>query len=1124
MTAPAAPQRDAATLAQVRAARPHASSWVAANAGSGKTRVLTDRVARLLLRRTDPRRILCLTFTRAAAGEMQNRLFGQLGRWSMLEDDALRAELVRLDEPGVARIPADLADARRLFARALETPGGLKIQTIHAFCEALLRRFPLEAGLSPGFEVMDDRLAAQIRAEVLEALAEDPASGFAELAPYILAHDLDRRDALLQAILTARDPIAAGDRRALQRALGLDQPPPEPLAGIEREVLLRILDAQARKGGKTDQATAEALTALMERRNDAVETARKAFLTAEDTPRKTLATKAVLGEVPEASDLLPRIAEAMLRALEHTRAEAALQAAGALNAFARAFLDRHDRVTRARGLVAFDDLIRGARRLLKDGDAADWVRYRLDGGIDHVLVDEAQDTSPAQWAVIDALVQEFFAGEGARDAPRTVFAVGDEKQSIYSFQGARPAAFEAQAAAYADALAGAGAMLQRSELTHSFRSAPPILALVDRVIDGRPVSTAPPPSHQAFHAAMPGRVELWPWLLPDPGAEEAPWHAPVDQPPAGDAQAALARRLAAWLAARLAGGTPLPGRDAPLAPGDVLILVQRRGPLFRAILSALAAEGVPVAGADRLRVAAHLAVRDVLSLMRAVATPEDDLSLAEALRSPLAGLSERDLFGLAHGRRGTLAAALGARAAAFPQAARIWRDLTRNADFLRPHEMIARILIDHGGGARLVARMGPEAAEALAALRDLALDYERAEPPSLTGFLDWMDAGDPELKRQLDPRGGEVRVMTVHGAKGLEAPMVILPETGPRRAGPGRGPVVPLADDAAALAMPRGTGNPRALAEAIEARAAQEAEERWRLFYVAMTRAERWLVVAGAGKDEPDDPDKAWYPAIRAGLAALDAAEEADGTRVLSAGWAGEGRADAAPAPDTLPAIPDWATQGAARETAERPVVPSRDAAAAAGDPAAPKPAEAGPGPEEGAGAAAALARGRRLHLLLEHLPQVPAPDRAARAADLLAEGPEPADPAEVARLLAEAEAVMAAPDLSWIFARPALAEAPVAGRVARLGGRILRGQVDRLLLPPGEVWAIDFKTDAAPPAAGALPAAYAGQLAFYAAALEEVFGAPVRAGVVWTAAGRLDALDADAVSAALNRWDGSLS
>ena len=536
------------------------------------------------------------------------------------------------------------------------------------------------------------------------------------------------------------------------------------------------------------------------------------------------------------------------------------------------------------------------------------------------------------------------------------------------------------------------------------------------------------------------------------------------------------------------------------------------------MIKALREAGVPIAGTDRLQVGAHIAVRDLLALISAVVTEADELSLAAALRSPIFGLTEREVFALAHGRDGLLARAL--EAGGWPEARAIFDDLRARADFLRPYEMLSRILVRHGAAARIGAQLGREAEEAVLALLDLALDYERAEPPSLTGFLDWMESSDPELKRQLDSATGEVRVMTIHGAKGLEAPIVILPDTAPARTS-GAPPVTPIGAGSAALTGTKDS-RPRALAAAEEARQALEAEERERLFYVALTRAEQWLIICGAGKD-PGTPETSWHAAAEAGLQDLGAEADENGVLTLTHGaWALDPPAgtDEGEEPPAEAAEPPWLRSRAPAPKPEPvPLAPSRDGALLAGEKAAIE------GGGTGEGAEAALRRGRLMHLLLEHLPGTPRDAWPELAATLLAGSPDMATEEEAGALLAEAGAVIESDSLAWIFDPAGLSEVPVMGRVAALQRRFpdqpLNGQIDRLLVSEAQVWAIDFKSDRVPPPPGALPPAYAGQLALYAAALAEIFpGRQVRAGILWTAAARLDEAPAEQLNEMVNGID----
>jgi len=1123
--------RDEASETQVRAADPAASTWLAANAGSGKTRVLTDRVARLLLSGTDPQRILCLTYTKAAAAEMQNRLFRRLGEWAMLEEGALRAALDALGADGPIDATA-IAAARRLFARAIETPGGLKIQTIHSFCAGLLRRFPLEAGVPPDFTEMDDRAAALMREEVLQGLADGADIGAVDALATLVGGD--EVDGLLALVCRAApafdpplDPAGARDLFDLPRAMTQRDLIAQALDGGEAGLFAALIPI-LRAGKASDVKLADALAGI-DLADPGLETlaalegpllygagARAPFdPKIGDLPTKDVRLGPAARLMPAFEALMQRVADTRPRRIAFEAAEKT----AALHRFAAAFLPRYTARKARRGWLDFDDLITRAAALLSDRGVAQWVLWRLDGGIDHILVDEAQDTSPAQWQVIERLAEEFTAGEGARDVARTIFVVGDKKQSIYSFQGADLTAFDRMRGLFRERFEAAGAALVDRALSHSFRSAEAILRLVDLTFDERlHRGIGGPTKHIAFHSGLPGRVDLWPPVPKPDRAEDGAWDDPVDLPAENAAPVVLARQIAGVLKGLIDTGTMLPtatGKPRPLTPGDILILVQRRSDLFAEIIRACKAAGLAVAGADRLKLGAELAVRDLAALLSFLATPEDDLSLAAALRSPLFGWSEDDLYRLAQPRpaRGYLWTALRETQAHAATRA-VLTDLRDAADFLRPFELIERILTRHDGRRRLIARLGQEAEDGVDAFLAQALAYERMEVPSLTGFLVWLETDEVEVKRQLDSGGGAIRVMTVHGAKGLEAPVVILPDTGKRR--------VDVRDQV--LTLPQGPAvwkaakdaSPPAVAALRDAEAARQEEERMRLLYVAMTRAEVWLIVAAAG-DVGKGTDS-WHALVDDGMARAGAVLHEDPVlaaagigpvlRHANGDWPAPG-----PPPDTggeaaAPVLPGWArTPAPPLALAPLPLSPSDLGGA-----------KALPG-EAGAETEVALRQGRQLHLLLEHLPDWPEADWPGLAEHLLATGADAADTLEAAARLAEARRVLTAPDLAGLFGPGALAEVEIAAALPDLGGRRIRGTIDRLLPGPGRVLAVDFKTNAmVPDRPETVPDGILRQMGAYAAALAQVYpGRRIETAILWTRGPRLMPLPDDLVMAALH-------
>ncbi|MFB9150160.1 double-strand break repair helicase AddA [Roseovarius ramblicola] len=1114
-----------ASVAQIAAARPDRSTWLSANAGSGKTRVLTNRVARLLLDGVNPQHILCLTYTKAAASEMQIRLFDTLGTWAMMPDDDLAAALDTLGHEGETG-PDTMRRARRLFAQAIETPGGLRIQTIHAFCASLLRRFPLEAGVTPDFAEIDDQTARLLRADIIEQIAAGPeAPVLAALARHHADESLDR---LAMDILARQaDFAAAPDDAALCAAL--DQPgdlsreriAAQVFLGSERALLDRLLPV-LRGSSANDVKAADRLATLATLDFDALPVLEGVFLTGASAKAPFSAkigsfpTKAAREALAPVMDEIEHWMARVETAREARLALLTVERTRALHDFAQVFLRLYSAAKQRRGLLDFDDLILRARDLLTDPSVAAWVLYRLDGGIDHILVDEAQDTSPVQWQVIERLAQEFTAGEGARaDIRRTLFVVGDRKQSIYSFQGADAREFDRMRRAFSLRLEATGTPLQQRRLDYSFRSSQAILRAVDTCLSGAEDSGfAPDQSHIAFFDAMPGRVDLWPPVATPDAPEQPPWHRPVDIPAETDPSVILARRIADHIRAALDAGTALPERDAPggarrMRAGDVLILVRSRSRLFHEIIRACKSADLPVAGADRLKVGGELAVRDLAALLSFLATGDDDLALATALRSPLFGLTEAQLFDLAADRgRRTLWDALRTARADHPETCAILDDLRDHADFLRPFDLIERTLTRHDGRRRLLARLGPEAEDGIDALLAQAMTYEGRAVSSLTGFLVWMETDEMEIKRQMDSAGDRIRVMTVHGAKGLEAPVVILPQTGKWNA-----PAPPAIVTHAGTPFWRGPkdGMPDTLAAAAEEGQAAQLAERDRLLYVAMTRAEKWLIVAAAGDLGRDGA--AWHDRISAGLDTAGARAHpfptGDGLRLETGTW-----------PET---VPEPARDMPRTETVLDPLfaahAPAHDTAPATLSPSDLGGATTLPG-EGGLDEDAAKRRGTQVHRLLEILPPLPAADRPAAARTLLAHGPDAATEDEIARRLAEAEKVLSGASLAHLFTADALAEVPVSTPLDALGGRRIHGVIDRLILAPDRVLAVDFKTNATlPERPEDTPEGLLRQMGAYAHALAAIYpDREVETALLWTRTATLMPLPHALVSAALMR------
>jgi ATP-dependent helicase/nuclease subunit A len=535
------------------------------------------------------------------------------------------------------------------------------------------------------------------------------------------------------------------------------------------------------------------------------------------------------------------------------------------------WLPAFDEAKAARGWLDFDDLILRARALLSDPAVAQWVLFKLDGGIDHILVDEAQDTSPEQWQVIERCWRRNSPRAGrARCAARTIFVVGDRKQSIYSFQGADLRGFDAHAGTISPRASRIGSACTCANCCiPSARRGDP--AAGRYLLSRRSGAGAWAAGRAlAFDRAAPGRVDLWP-LVRLPGTPETgDWDEPLDRPSEEHHEIVLARQIAAEIAAIIARGERIMTKDGPRAvgPGDFLILVRRRKLMFHEIIRACklqgparrrrrpagAHRGTGGAGPDRAPALPGAARGRPVARLRAA------LAALRLVRGPALPAGPR--------ARPEIPVGTAARRSGAAETLAVLSDLRDQTDFLRPYELIERVLTRHDGRRRMLARFGVEAEDAIEAFVAQALAYEAEEIPTLDGFLGWLEAAEVEVKRQSESAGGRIRVMTVHGAKGLEAPVVILPDTADRR-----DPNPPAICDCEGLPILRvPTADAPEIQRTAEALAAErQRDEADRLLYVALTRAERWLIVAGAGKAEKPD---GWYCRVRAGMQALGAAAQ----------------------------------------------------------------------------------------------------------------------------------------------------------------------------------------------------------------------------------------------------------
>ena len=1124
-----------ANRAQREASDPDVSAFVSASAGSGKTKLLTDRLLRLMLAGTRPDRIQCLTFTKAAAAEMAMRLQRRLGKWVTMADANLDRELAEI---GVASAADIRQRARALFADVLDLPGGMRIGTIHAFCQSLLRRFPLEAALSPHFTLSDERDTEEAwqeaREEMLSKAASSPLGGYLEeVAPW---GNLDAFGGMVQSLARHPERMAALAHltgpdliEALRRVLGArDFDPVLAMSEMDETALRQIGQRLRAEKTKTYRETGELLCDTLacppEDRKGIWLEWRQRFSTEKGTAKLSSFrhhTKA--GQEPELEAAIEAEHARLMAVLDGKAAAELAPVAAAFIILARPVLDSYAAGKSHHGRLDYDDLIVRTEALLRNPGAA-WVLFKLDGGLDHLLLDEVQDTAPAQWQIAGQLTDEFFAGSGARaDTPRTVFAVGDRKQSIYGFQGADPDAFEHWRERTGELVRQSGEQWKDVPLNVSFRSTVPVLTLVDTIFADASaargvVRQGESLEHVVQREGVAGRVELWP--LAEAQAEAAPdfWLAPRINRGQRNPMQVLAEALAHSIRQWIDSGERLESQDRALKPGDILVLVRRRNAFCNAFVNALKAKGVPVAGLDRITLTEEPAVQDMLALCDALLLPEDNLSLACVLTSPLGHLSDDDLMKLAIDRQGTLWQALQASDDAACIASRDFlRQLFARVDHVSPHALLAEALGPLGGRARLLARFGHEAAEPLDELLAASLRYGQTHPPSLQGFVHWLRQTAASVKREPEGAGGEtldaVRIMTVHGAKGLQAPLVILPDTTGKP--PPDSGVVWLHDDATGIELPVWCPGKSLHCAAVDrARgggADKQAEEKNRLLYVALTRAEDRLLVCG-WKGRNNIEANCWYNQIKTGFDTLDIPSLThvggkDGYPAEIRVWQTEQQAkprkpreiearDIAALPDWVGKAPDWSPLPAPAEPAlPQPLAPSRPEGASLGEvPEADSPLLA----RDASGQR--FRRGQVVHALLQHLPELPDGERQAAALRYVQAALPDLRAAEA--LVAEVMAVLSHPALAPLFGPGSRAEAPVSGVVA---GQVIGGLIDRIAVLGDRVLFADYKTNRNPPEnVGRTPILYLRQMAAYRALLREIFpDRAVSCALIWTVGAR---------------------
>jgi ATP-dependent helicase/nuclease subunit A len=1120
-----------ATPEQKKASNPKSSAWVGANAGSGKTHVLVDRVVRLMLEGVDPATILCITFTKAAAAEMASRVHARLGGWIGLSDGELTRHLHSMGNVDVTA--AVLARARKLFTAALETPGGFKIQTIHAFCERILHLFPVEAGMAPGFAVLDERQSKEFlgasRDTILSKAQRDDHSNLAEAFLLISQYaQADQFDGLLEVMLGKRQELKILSDRyqsleniatVLRESLNLEpgdsiESLTSEIASLDHATVQRAITVLLGSDEKKDVASVLSLQEFLRMypHDDAIRHLESLFLTStRDALKKPASLYSAAIKKSDSwlatwfADEVERVTLLFEKRDNLKRVDATI----ALLTLTYAITTHFEFTKRIHGAYDFEDLILRTRDLLTDRRAAQWVLYKLDRGFEHVLIDEAQDTSLAQWQIVDALTEEFFSGSGAREtAIRTLFVVGDRKQSIYSFQGADPAAFDTSRSKFREQIQNVEQPFEDVDLTISYRTTEQILKVVDTVFAaGAPAHVGLDGAaqmdlvHQSERRGEPGLFEIWPLVEPVEKEDAQPWQAPVDREPASSPRRVLARRVAKEIGSWI-GKRHIAAQNKLVQPGDILILFRTRNTLFSAMISELRKLGIPVAGADRLKLSNNIAILDMMALVRFVLLPSDDYSLACILKSPLVPvpLTEDQLIALAYGReKNSLWARLlqsgdPACVAAHTLLAE-WLSISQN---IRPYEFFSTVLLKTRPA--FLARLGSEAGDALDELLESSLAFEDEHSTSLSGFANWFLANDAEVKRDMDKAHGEVRLMTVHGAKGLESNIVIMPDTTGLPYEGKSGSLMFLETDESDVKLPLWKLSKLVASEKLQRRKTDRTEtgleEYRRQLYVAMTRARDELYVCGCVGETKLSPNS-WYHMISETLKMplkgepfLRQAVLPDGTEISRYGPDPLFSSRTETQTPTQTKMPEWFARAPLF-----PDAPQRNWTATRQTRTA-----------KTIRSFSSVNRGRVLHKILQDIPGMVEHEAMNHARALLAKN-------QIDVSLAEnIVGLIYTPETCDLFGVDSQAEVTL-GAVLPNGQRFT-GRVDRLIVRDGEIVLIDYKTDRNVPEKLDDNHSYVTQMAAYVLALKQAYNdRQIRVAILWTSIPRLDWIDPESLA-----------
>ena len=821
------------------AANPAENIWVQANAGTGKTSVLVQRLLRILFRCPNCKNtgILCLTYTNAGAGEMRNRILAALRKWAMSSDDEL-SDLLH----GVAfsNIPSadDLVHARSIFFHYIDNPDILKIKTIHGFCEEILHRFPIEAGISPSWSLVSDSAQRILQQDAFTKMINSPAkslntySAFEHLVERVsenyitdllgILSELYKQFFDVNDIVKYRQYFIDTTSNFLKlkniKNVGVD---------IKKlEEIIKIASDEQKSSKKPVKFLDDIINTTKQYINNTIdfEKYKTIYLTAQGTKKSTVSKR----------DFLIHEQNRVYEQNQQNENQTIFADTVALFDLGGAFAQQYKMLKAQKNLLDFDDLILYTRKLFSDKSTMGWILSQLDISLGYILVDEAQDTSPLQWDIMNMLSGDFFSDGDTSDMPRTMFVVGDTKQSIYGFQGADPHAFANSRDIISKQIKHNLRTIREVPLTQSFRSSAPVLNAVDKFFADKTViaiSNFSNNPHKCFRKNTRGAFEI---------------HKIASKHETEITRLEYVKNIANKIKSLIDSGER--------AAQDIMILVQQRNPFAPLMVAELKRLNIDVAGSDRIVLPQFSAIKDLLNLLRWCINPTDNYSLCCVLRSPIFRLNQRDIFDLCTRRNNINSARFSAAQNtipttiyeqmqdSYPNEFAILEKIKTLSETVAPYSFFTSVLQTNNIRESFISALGDQVIDPIEEFLTICLSYERTQPGTLRHFLKWFITGNSEIKRDMDAANG-VRIVTVHGSKGLEAPVVFLIDT---TRVPKTENILPIPskDFPAWIWVPR-TNTSEHYNNANGALTQTRIEEYYRLLYVAMTRARDELYIYG---------------------------------------------------------------------------------------------------------------------------------------------------------------------------------------------------------------------------------------------------------------------------------------